>query len=723
METLFIYLLKSNGLITLFFLAYYFLLRKETFFTSNRWFLLVGLITSAILPLLVFTKTVWVEPSPTTIDWSQIPVGILIEKTSFEMDWFLTAGIVYALGIIAFMIRFGLDYYSLTKVFKGKTIYQQADFKFIDVKEKLAPFSFFNTIVYNSALYSVSELQNIIEHEKVHSEQNHSIDVLITRVFSILFWFNPVIWLYQKAILQNLEFIADSEALLKISDKKAYQITLLKITAHENCVALSNHFYQSLIKKRIIMLNKNQSNKRNLWKYAIVVPALVAFFMLFQVNVVAQEKAKETALNNFEMKFGMKVELLITSNSTEKELNAEKDFFKEEYNLEMNFSEITTNKNNELIAIKVELKDKDGIRKVNQIEGKSPIKPFTVFAEKDSKNKLNFGFSADINKASKRHFDLVNGIKGAKKENIAVIEDNNFWSINNAKKNGSNCLIIVNGTKQTENNIIKIPLEEEILAQVTLEPAAAMRKYGSEGRNGAMLITTGKSNTISKTTESKSIFNSNIQATDLGLENVDPNNLSILQKPKNTKTFTKKTIEINGIPSDAEYFIDGKKVSQLEGESMNPNDISSVNVQKDGTSTKNAIRIITKSYLDNKEMIPEPPTVSAAPTFKSRALKEDPIKKEDKGWVINFGTYAPEDNIKKIQNNKNVDYKKAVIIINGEISDYQALEKLKPEEIDNMSVEKISTNLENRKIAAIKKYGEKALNGIIEVETKEFQKK
>jgi hypothetical protein len=27
---------------------------------------------------------------------------------------------------------------------------------------------------------------------------------------------------------------------------------------------------------------------------------------------------------------------------------------------------------------------------VNQIEGESPIKPFTVFAEKDSKNKLNF---------------------------------------------------------------------------------------------------------------------------------------------------------------------------------------------------------------------------------------------------------------------------------------------------------------------------------------------
>jgi hypothetical protein len=632
METLFIYLLKSSGLVTLFFLAYYFLLRKETFFTSNRWFLLVGLITSAILPLLVFTKTVWVEPSPVTIDWSQIPVGIPVEKTSFEMDWFLTAGIVYALGIAAFLIRFGLDYYSLTKVFKGKTVHQQADFKFIDVEEKLAPFSFFNTIVYNSTLYSASELQNIIEHEKVHSEQNHTIDVLITRLFSILFWFNPVIWLYQKAILQNLEFIADSEALLKISDKKAYQITLLKITAHENCVALSNHFYQSLIKKRIIMLNKNQSNKRNLYKYALVVPALVAFFMLFQVNVVAQEKAKETTLNIT----GMKVELQITSNSTEKELNAEKDFFKEEYNLEMNFSGITTDKNNELIAIKVELKDKEGIRKVNQIEGESPIKPFTVFAEKDSKNKLNFGFSANINKASKRHFDLVNGIKGAKKENIAIIEDNSFWSIDNVKKNGANCLIIINGTKQTEDNIIKIPLDEEILSQVTLEPEAAIKKYGSEGKNGAMEITTGKPNTISKINESKvwinnqlseipnedkvMIFNQNQSTTQLELNKIDPTNLNGKKVSKTTSTIKIVRSETKSIPENVSYFIDGKKVNKEEVDKLDPSIIEKMDVTKNGKESN--IKIISK----NSKGIPDGVTifVDGQKTSKKELDKLDP---------------------------------------------------------------------------------------------------
>lgn len=41
------------------------------------------------------------------------------------------------------------------------------------------------------------------------------------------------------------------------------------------------------------MLNKNQSNRSNSWKYAVVLPALIAFVFLFQIKVVAQEKIIE----------------------------------------------------------------------------------------------------------------------------------------------------------------------------------------------------------------------------------------------------------------------------------------------------------------------------------------------------------------------------------------------------------------------------------------------
>ncbi|WP_244201563.1 M56 family metallopeptidase [Flavobacterium cutihirudinis] len=264
MEALLIYIAKSTGLVILFFCAYHFLLRKETFFNSNRWFLLIGLITSAVLPLAVYTKIIWVTPAPIrNLNMNQI-ASIQNSQTEkiFEINWFIIATTIYFIGFLVLMIKLAMDFYSLHSILRGKKIQQQADFKFIDTTENIAPFSYFEYIVYNSSMYTDSELKNIIEHEKVHSDQNHTVDVLVSRFFCLIFWFNPVIWLYKKAITQNLEFIADKEAAEKIADKKAYQYTLLKITTHESCVAITNHFYQSLIKKRIVMLNKNQSKKK-----------------------------------------------------------------------------------------------------------------------------------------------------------------------------------------------------------------------------------------------------------------------------------------------------------------------------------------------------------------------------------------------------------------------------------------------------------------------------
>ena len=293
MEALYLYLLKSSGLLALFFMAYHFLLRKETFFTNNRWFLLFGLVTASILPLVVYTQIIWVDPAPVAYNWTSLPVRQVAPGNNTKDYFYWGLALSYVLITLGLLAKFGFDFYSLRKILKGKAISKQADFKFIDATENIAPFSYFNTIVYNSSLYTTTELENILEHEKVHCDQNHTVDVLLARVYCAVFWFNPIIWWYKKAILQNLEFIADSEATKKISDKKAYQLTLLKITTHENCVAITNHFYQSLIKKRIVMLNKNQSNKLNSWKYATILPALVAFVLCFQIEVVAQEKAKE----------------------------------------------------------------------------------------------------------------------------------------------------------------------------------------------------------------------------------------------------------------------------------------------------------------------------------------------------------------------------------------------------------------------------------------------
>ena len=401
MENLAIYLLKSSALIAVFFVAYHFLLRKETFFKSNRWFLLFGLLTSVVLPLLTFTKVVWVATNE-NFSWANVPVDT--EKVEmFKIDWIIVLAVVYGIGLILFMLKFVFDLTNLSKILKGKIITRQSHLKLVDIAENVAPFSFFNYIVYNPSLYSQSELDNILEHEKVHCEQYHSADVLIARFICIFFWYNPFVWLYKKAMLQNLEFIADNEALKNISDKKAYQITLLKVTAHVHCVEITNHFYQSLIKKRIVMLNKNQSQPWNSWKYALIIPALAAFMFYFQVEVIAQEKERNPIIVEKIAKESISV--VIDKNTSDEQMKRQAAMLKKEHGIALKFSKVKRNKVGEIIAIKAVYKDKDGNSGSSQISGGEPIKPLRFYKNDDGQFGFGTGTGRDVRTRIVRHSD------------------------------------------------------------------------------------------------------------------------------------------------------------------------------------------------------------------------------------------------------------------------------------------------------------------------------
>ena len=625
MESVAIYLIKSCGLLLLFFIAYHFLLRKETFFTTNRWFLLAGLITATILPLVVFTKIIWVEPSPVDYDWSSLPIRTATEKNHTEEYIYLGLALTYSLITLGLLTKFGFDFYSLRKIFKGKTIERQADFKFIDISENLAPFSYFNTIVYNSSLYSSSELQNILEHEKVHSEQNHTVDVLISRIFCVIFWFNPFIWMYKKAILQNLEFIADSEATKKISDKKAYQLTLLKITTHENCVAITNHFYQSLIKKRIVMLNKNQSSKRNSWKYAVILPALVAFVLFFQIETIAQEKSSKGKVIESSTAIENSVDVYkINKNTTDEELKEKTTALNKNYGIKAVFSSIKRNSKNELIAIKVNLQKGEEKNQEMAIKGTEAINTFGIIISKNENGILTIDFAEDDIQLNKKSVLIspnaplsttkeifINGVKASQKD-LDKLDPNDIKTMDVSKNNDQSTITIITNKNSLSpesrvwinDKLSEIPNENKVM-----------------------------------------VFGQNRNATQLELEKTDPSYLNGQQKTKSTTTVKIVTREKNGIPEDTEVYIDGKRVSPLEAESMSPDRISSVDVKKEANSNKNSIRIVTKSYVASKGNMQEPPTPPTPPTFNFKAPKAlnfpkapiapkgSPINGDKKAWA------------------------------------------------------------------------------------------
>jgi beta-lactamase regulating signal transducer with metallopeptidase domain len=479
MEALFIYFLKANGLLVTFFLAYYFLLRKETFFNKNRWFLIFGLLTSVLLPLITFTKTVWVEPTPIVYETiSNDFVPYIIENKAIEesVDWNSILIYVYFGISIILVLRFLIEVLSFFKIVSFGKRTKTKEAILIDNSTNENPFSFFKHIVFNSQMFSEEELQHIIIHENIHVKEKHSIDVLISKLFCAFFWINPIMWLYQKEMLQNLEYIADDKASTIAQDKINYQKTLLKVVTNQHQLSITNQFYQSLIKKRIVMLNTNQSNQKKSWKYALILPVLSAFMLLFQVETVAQEKkSSETKVKESKARISSDEKTLYfeSKNDTTKS-NENKVKKSEKY-------EFVTTTFDDFDSFDIRFEMKNEI--INENEEALFFFNNKEISPKEAKIIKGNSIAEIIQILPNTSMIALYGEKGK----------NGVIKINSEPKSTRNKLYIINGKEVLQSEIPKGTTIEVDGAIIELDKEEGIKKYGQKAKDG-VLIFEGKSN-------------------------------------------------------------------------------------------------------------------------------------------------------------------------------------------------------------------------------------
>lgn len=432
MENLLQYFAKVNGLIILFYLMYVLFLRKETFFVSNRWYFIIGLLLSLVLPLITFTKTIWVEPAPLAEFYPEIiPINSTITENPIQenpIDWSLIVLSAYVVISIVIILKIGVELASFYNKIRKHSKQKTTDFTLIHSTTIENPFSFFHYIVINPNLFSEAELQHILTHESIHVKQKHSIDVLLGKLFCALFWVNPIIWMYRKAILQNLEFIADNETFKQIENKYEYQKTLLKVVTHQHDLSITNQFYQSLIKKRIVMLHTNQSHQKNAWKYVTILPLLVGFMLLFQIETVAQvkENSKVAAYAVAEVSFSS----ILTKNTTDKELRElEKTFTDEKYKLKI--SKVKRNKEGEIIGIKLSFDFGKTYNRILETKSTEPIDDIKIFINSDKDDDNSCGFeeienTVGVNWNDAKSLNTVEIKKSATDETIYIINGKEY---------------------------------------------------------------------------------------------------------------------------------------------------------------------------------------------------------------------------------------------------------------------------------------------------------
>lgn len=544
MEDLFLYLAKSSGLLVVFLAFYHLLLKRDTSFKNNRGFLLGGIIASAILPAVYFTRKIIVEAikpnfSMTEADLPMAPV--IAEEPAISVYQILFA--VYFCGVLFMLGRMVLQLISLQRIIRNGKHTKKDGFKHVQIPEKIAPFSFLNFIIYNPNLHSASELDNILKHEKIHIVQWHSTDVLLANLNLIYQWFNPFAWIYLKSLQQNLEYIADSEAVKEVSCKKEYQKALLKITVENFNPALTNSFYQSFIKKRIIMLNNNSNSKNKTWKTALIFPVLLAFLLIFNVQTEAQIKTQTESTETTNSRMAG----TISKDTRESGLNFLKRFF-DNQNIQLEFENVQRSENGFITGITVNILNRNtnasGNFTRNNPDG---INTFEIYLE--------------------------NGVTGF--GNISTSEEKEGTVGDVLSKVGNNPLYIINGKEYTADKLDGKTIAMDIFVFIDAENAKA--KYGNKGKDGVIFISKGEI-LDNMTSELKKIDKQNKKVNKTFLEvkkNEKPSLWEVSNNPE--VSLEKNKIQVSVFStSSATQNIQGKPLYILNGKVVEKNKIDSL---------------------------------------------------------------------------------------------------------------------------------------------------
>jgi len=275
-----LYLLKANGALLLFALAYFGLLRRLTFFTLNRFYLLFALLFSAVYPLLPVPALLPpVAAAPVAVVLLTLPgaqATAAAGPSPTLTDWNAVALAVYGAGVALGLLRLLMQLLSLRRL---RRLSQPAVVQGVAVRAlpgDVSPFSFGASIYLNPVRHPAPELAAVLRHEQVHVRQGHTLDVLLAQVAQAAAWCNPAAWLLRRALLDNLEYLADHAALQTGLDRRAYQYSLLRLSQALPGPALVSHFTFPTLKNRVAMMNTPLSSTGQLARYFVAGPLVLA---------------------------------------------------------------------------------------------------------------------------------------------------------------------------------------------------------------------------------------------------------------------------------------------------------------------------------------------------------------------------------------------------------------------------------------------------------------
>ncbi|MHB9055262.1 MAG: M56 family metallopeptidase [Paludibacteraceae bacterium] len=507
MYTFLFYLLRVSISLSMFYFTYRLIISRTTFYSLNRIILLTFFVVTLILPLfsIQLPEISWFkQQEPEIINSSAYKNATVADKLPDTehvkmIFWLSIIRVIYLFGTGICLLRYITGYFNMLKIIlksRKKTLSSGSSL-YISTQD-IAPFSWMKWILIAEKDYT-DENSDIIRHEQAHVALRHSIDLTLSDIYCIVFWFNPFAWLLRNELRNVHEYQADATVLENYNDFSEYQMLLIRHCVGEHKFSLANNFESNNLQKRIQMIMKTKTPNKMKWLYiSLIFSCVIAVSLLSIKPLQAREPEK-----------------FIKKQIIQKDsLSGNENNVKIEEKRYIDFSDSLNGKAKGIVIMKKTKENKDDNTTI-QSEKSVLEKPLMLVDGKEVKS--------------------INNIDPNKIDNISVLKDKSATDL-----------------------------------------------YGEKGKNGVVIITTKKNNNTSlKSTVTDSVK---------------------IENQSEFKNQRKDILVVGRVISENPplYILDGKEISKIQMDKINPADIESVSVLKNSSATgiygekgKNGVIIIT----------------------------------------------------------------------------------------------------------------------------------
>jgi TonB family protein len=432
------------------------------------------------------------------------------------ITWEVIAAGVLLSGTLLFLVRMLIQTLKVIKTIRSSEVKIQNNLKVVKPNHFLHSFSFFSYIFVNPTSQE-REIREIVDNEAAHVRQFHWIDLVLAELLCAFQWFNPMAWLYSHFIRQNHEYLADQSALRSSPDPALYKATLINHLLGSEVIRLGHSFSYSLNKKRFIMMKNTSTSIIRKLKLLFILPFAVLIYYSFSEPKYTYESNSGTGQEKVS-----KIEESQNSKTIDNLVREIEEPLQETANPTLSFAKITpevikkSTPRDELMKLKrlennIQVQQSNGKTikgKVVQENGE-PLPGTSVVIVNTTTGTMtdkNGEFRIeDIAENAEVTFSFV-GFKTAKKQpdfkkdmvvllkRDTVQKDLNVSIRSNDNSNPEAQPIVYLDGKRVPFEALNEISPKTIESIDVLKDKSATEKYGEEGKNGVILITSKQEN-------------------------------------------------------------------------------------------------------------------------------------------------------------------------------------------------------------------------------------